>query len=34
VLIAFGVYPMPLIELARDAVASFAAVASTLGGAP
>lgn len=34
VLLAFGVYPMPLIEIARDAVASFGAVASALSGAP
>src|SRR5262249_20323061 len=32
VLLAFGVYPMPLIQLARDAIASFGTVAAALGG--
>ena len=34
VLIGFGVYPMPLIELAREAVASFGLAANMLGSGP
>ena len=34
VLIAFGVYPMPLIDLARDAIATFGAAAGSLVGGP